>query len=51
MNWKELEKLNKESKITIVIVSHDFDKISKYTNKIFVVKNNKVSLMNDENEV
>lgn len=46
-----LEKLNKESKITIVIVSHDFDKISKYTNKIFVVKNNKVSLMNDENEV
>lgn len=46
-----LEKLNKESKITIVIVSHDFSKISKYTNKIFVVENNKVSLMNKENEV
>lgn len=46
-----LEKLNKESKITIVIVSHDFAKISKYTNKIFVVENNKVSLMNNENEV
>lgn len=46
-----LEKLNKESKITIVIVSHDFAKISKYTNKIFVVENNKVSLMNTENEV
>ncbi len=46
-----LEKLNKDSKITIVIVSHDFAKISKYTNKIFVVENNKVSLMNKENEV
>lgn len=46
-----LEKLNKESKITIVIVSHDFAKISKYTNKIFVVENNKVSLMNNEDEV
>ena len=45
-----LEKLNKDSKITIVIVSHDFAKISKYTNKIFV-ENNKVSLMNKENEV
>ena len=40
-----LEKLNKESKITIVIVSHDFAKISKYTNKIFAVENNKVTLM------
>ena len=29
-----LEKLNKESKITIIIVSHDFAKITKYTNKI-----------------
>ena len=46
-----LEKLNKDSKITIVIVSHDFAKISKYTNKIYVVENNKVSLMNKENEV
>lgn len=46
-----LERLNKESKITIIIVSHDFAKISKYTNKIFVVENNKVSLMNKENEV
>lgn len=46
-----LEKLNKETKITIVIVSHDFAKISKYTNKIFVVENNQVSLMNKENEV
>lgn len=46
-----LEKLNKESKITIVIVSHDFAKISKYTNKIFVVENNTVSLMKKENEV
>ena len=46
-----LEKLNKESKITIVIVSHDFVKISKYTNKIFVVENNKVSLIGKENEV
>lgn len=46
-----LEKLNKESNITIVIVSHDFSKISKYTNKIFVVENNRVSLMNNENEV
>lgn len=46
-----LERLNKESKITIVIVSHDFAKISKYTNKIFVVENNKVSLMSKENEV
>lgn len=46
-----LEKLNKESKITIVIVSHDFAKISKYTNKIFAVENNKVFLMNKENEV
>lgn len=46
-----LEKLNKESKITIVIVSHDFAKISKYTSKIFVVENNKVSLMGKENEV
>ena len=39
-----LEKLNKDSKITIIIVSHDFVKISKYTNKIFVVENNKVTL-------
>lgn len=46
-----LERLNKESKITIVIVSHDFAKISKYTNKIFVVENNKVSLMSKGNEV
>lgn len=46
-----LEGLNKESKITIVIVSHDFAKISKYTNKIFVVENNKVSLMSKGNEV
>lgn len=46
-----LEKLNKESKITIVIVSHDVAKISKYTNKIFVVENNKVSLVNNKNEV
>lgn len=46
-----LAKLNKESKITIVIVSHDFAKISKYTNKIFVVENNKVSLMSKGNEV
>lgn len=46
-----LEKLNKESNITVVIVSHDFSKISKYTNKIFVVENNRVSLMNNENEV
>ncbi len=46
-----LEKLNKESKITIIIVSHDFAKITKYTNKIFVVENNSVSLMNDKDEV
>lgn len=46
-----LERLNRESKITIVIVSHDFAKISKYTNKIFVVENNKVSLMSKGNEV
>jgi len=46
-----LERLNKESKITIVIVSHDFAKISKYTNKIFVVENNKVSLRSKGNEV
>ncbi len=46
-----LEDLNKKSNITIIIVSHDFAKISKYTNKIFVVENNKVSLMKNENEV
>ncbi len=46
-----LNKLNKESNITIIIVSHDFAKIQQYTNKIFVVENNKVSLMNNENEV
>lgn len=46
-----LEKLNKESKITIIIVSHDFAKITKYTNKIFVVENNSVSLMHDKDEV
>ena len=43
-----LNKLNKESKITIIIVSHDFKKISQYTNKIFVVENNKVSLLKNE---
>ena len=43
-----LEDLNKKSKITIIIVSHDFCKIKKYTNKIFVVEDNKVSLMEDE---
>lgn len=46
-----LNKLNKESNITIIIVSHDFAKIQQYTNKIFVVENNKVSLMKNENEV
>lgn len=46
-----LEKLNKDSKITIIIVSHDFAKITKYTNKIFVVENNSVFLMNDKDEV
>lgn len=46
-----LNKLNKESKITIIIVSHDFAKISNYTNKIFVVENNKVSLIKNKNEV
>ncbi|WP_455538378.1 metal ABC transporter ATP-binding protein [Terrisporobacter sp.] len=46
-----LNKLNKESKITIIIVSHDFAKISNYTNKIFSVENNKVSLINNKNEV
>ena len=30
-----LNKLNKESKITIIIVSHDFEKISQYTNQSF----------------
>ena len=45
-----LNKLNKESNITIIIVSHDFAKIQQYTNKIFVVENNKVSLMKNENE-
>lgn len=46
-----LNKLNKESNITIIIVSHDFAKIQQYTNKIFVVENNKVSLMKNENEL
>lgn len=46
-----LEKLNKDSKITIVIVSHDFEKMSKYTNKLFKVENNCVYLINDKNEV
>ena len=46
-----LEDLNKKSKITIIIVSHDFCKIKKYTNKIFVVEDNKVSLMEDEKKV
>ena len=46
-----LNKLTKESNITIIIVSHDFAKIQQYTNKIFVVENNKVSLMKNENEV
>ncbi|WP_297131157.1 metal ABC transporter ATP-binding protein [Terrisporobacter sp.] len=46
-----LEKLNKESKITIIIVSHDFAKITKYTNKIFMVENNSVSLINGKDEV
>ena len=46
-----LEKLNKDSKITIIIVSHDFAKITKYTNKIFIVENNSVFLMNDKDEV
>ena len=46
-----LEKLNKDSKITIIIVSHDFEKMSKYTNKLFKVENNSVSLINDKNEV
>lgn len=46
-----LEKLNKNSKITIVIVSHDFEKMSKYTNKLFKVENNSVSLIKDKNEV
>ncbi len=46
-----LEKLNKESKITIIIVSHDFAKITKYTNKIFMVENNSISLINGKDEV
>lgn len=46
-----LEKLNKESKITIIIVSHDFAKITKYTNKIFMVENNGISLINGKDEV
>lgn len=46
-----LEDLNKNNNITIIIVSHDFEKISKYVNKIFVVESNKVSLMKDKNEV
>ncbi|MEG0855972.1 MAG: metal ABC transporter ATP-binding protein [Terrisporobacter sp.] len=49
--YKLLEELNKNSKITIIIVSHDFIKVKKYTNKIFVVENNKVSLMKNKNEV
>lgn len=46
-----LNKLNKESKITIIIVSHDFKKISQYTNKIFSVNKNKVSLIYSKNGV
>ena len=46
-----LNKLNKESKITIIIVSHDFEKISQYTNKIFSVNKNKVSLIYSKNGV
>lgn len=46
-----LEDLNKNCNITIIIVSHDFEKISKYANKMFLVENNKVSLMEDKDEV
>ena len=49
--YELLERLNKEANITIIIVSHDFSKIKKYTNKIYLVENNKVSLMKDKNEV
>ena len=49
--YEILHKLNKESNITIIIVSHDIEKISQYTNKIFIVNKNKVSLMNNKNEV
>ena len=40
--YEILHKLNKESNITIIIVSHDIEKISQYTNKIFIVNKNKV---------
>ena len=46
-----LSELNKKLKITIIIVSHIFEEISQYTNKIFVVDKNKVSLMESENGV
>lgn len=46
-----LSELNKKLKITIIIVSHNFEEISQYTNKIFVVDKNKVSLMESENGV
>ena len=45
-----LEKLNKEFKITIILVSHDFDKVKTYTNKIYIVDNHKVTLMDNGKE-
>ena len=49
--YEILHKLNKESNITIIIVSHDIEKIAQYTNKIMRVNKKKVSLMNNKNEV